>query len=117
MATSRKQSVGAIQRSLLQLRAQGGEHFFGEPALELSDILHIEDDGLGVINMLAADRLMQSPRLYSTFLLWLLSELFEQLPEVGDQPQPKLCFFFDEAHLLFADARRGFSRRSSRWCG
>ena len=96
-----KQSVGAIQRSLLQLRAQGGDYFFGEPALELADFIRTEGDGRGVVNILAADRLMQSPRLYSTFLLWLLSELFEALPEVGDQPKPKLAFFFDEAHLLF----------------
>jgi DNA helicase HerA-like ATPase len=99
-----KQSVGAIQRSLLQLRSQGGEHFFGEPALELEDFLKTDDSGRGIVNILAADRLMASPRLYATFLLWLLSELFEQLPEVGDQPKPKLCFFFDEAHLLFEDA-------------
>ena len=99
-----RQSVGAIQRSLLQLRAQGGEHFFGEPALEIADLLAHDEDGRGIVNVLAADRLMQSPRLYSTFLLWLLSELFEQLPEVGDLPKPKLCFFFDEAHLLFGDA-------------
>ena len=102
-----KQSVGAIQRSLLQLRAQGGEHFFGEPALELRDFLGTDDSGRGLVNVLAADRLMQSPRLYSTFLLWLLSELFEELPEVGDVPMPKLCFFFDEAHLLFDDAPKG----------
>ena len=99
-----KPSVGAIQRSLLQLRSQGGDHFFGEPALELDDFLALDDSGRGVVNILAADRLMASPRLYSTFLLWLLSELFEQLPEVGDQPKPRLCFFFDEAHLLFDDA-------------
>jgi DNA helicase HerA-like ATPase len=99
-----KPSVGAIQRSLLQLRAQGGDHFFGEPALELSDFLAVDDSGRGVVNLLAADKLMSSPRLYSTFLLWLLSELFEELPEIGDQPKPKLCFFFDEAHLLFTDA-------------
>ncbi|QIK79149.1 DUF853 family protein [Sphingomonas piscis] len=99
-----KQSVGAIQRSLLQLRSQGGDHFFGEPALDLSDFLKIDSEGRGIVNLLAADKLMASPRLYSTFLLWLLSELFEQLPEVGDLPQPKLCFFFDEAHLLFDDA-------------
>jgi len=102
-----RQSVGAIQRSLLQLRSQGGENFFGEPALELGDFLGVDDDGRGLVNILAADRLMQSPRLYSTFLLWLLSELFEELPEVGDQPRPKLCFFFDEAHLLFDDAPKG----------
>jgi len=99
-----KQSVGAIQRSLLQLRSQGGDHFFGEPALELQDFLHVDESARGAVNILAADKLMSSPRLYSTFLLWLLSELFEQLPEVGDQPLPKLCFFFDEAHLLFDDA-------------
>jgi DNA helicase HerA-like ATPase len=99
-----KPSVGAIQRSLLQLRAQGGDHFFGEPALDLEDFLKIDEAGKGVVNILAADKLMASPRLYSTFLLWLLSELFEQLPEVGDTDKPKLCFFFDEAHLLFDDA-------------
>ncbi|HEX4761419.1 MAG TPA: helicase HerA-like domain-containing protein [Sphingomicrobium sp.] len=99
-----KPSVGAIQRSLLQLRSQGGDHFFGEPALELSDFLKVDDRARGVVNILAADKLMASPRLYSTFLLWLLSELFEDLPEVGDQPVPKLCFFFDEAHLLFEEA-------------
>jgi len=99
-----KASVGTIQRSLLQLRSQGGDNFFGEPALELEDFLKVDAGGRGIVNILAADRLMASPRLYSTFLLWLLSELFEQLPEVGDQPVPKLCFFFDEAHLLFDDA-------------
>ena len=99
-----KQSVGAIQRSLLQLRAQGGDHFFGEPALELEDFLKLDENGRGIVNILAADRLMASPRLYSTFLLWLLSELYELLPEVGDTDQPKLAFFFDEAHLLFDDA-------------
>ena len=99
-----KPSVGAIQRSLLQLRAQGGDHFFGEPALELEDFLKLDEAGKGVVNILAADRLMASPRLYSTFLLWLLSELFELLPEVGDTDKPKLAFFFDEAHLLFDDA-------------
>jgi uncharacterized protein len=99
-----KPSVGAIQRSLLQLRAQGGDHFFGEPALELEDFMKLDEAGKGIVNILAADKLMASPRLYSTFLLWLLSELFEQLPEVGDVDKPKLCFFFDEAHLLFDDA-------------
>ena len=99
-----KMSVGAIQRSLLQLRSQGGDHFFGEPALSLEDFLKIDENGKGVVNILAADRLMASPRLYSTFLLWLLSELFETLPEIGDPPKPKLAFFFDEAHLLFEDA-------------
>ncbi|HEU0309867.1 MAG TPA: helicase HerA-like domain-containing protein [Sphingomicrobium sp.] len=99
-----KQSVGAIQRSLLQLRAQGGDHFFGEPALDLEDFLKLDEAGKGIVNILAADKLMASPRLYSTFLLWLLSELFELLPEVGDPDKPKLAFFFDEAHLLFDDA-------------
>jgi uncharacterized protein len=99
-----KPSVGAIQRSLLQLRAQGGDHFFGEPALDLEDWLKIDEAGKGIVNILAADKLMASPRLYSTFLLWLLSELFELLPEVGDSDKPKLVFFFDEAHLLFEDA-------------
>ncbi|GAA4028474.1 DUF853 domain-containing protein [Sphingomonas rosea] len=99
-----KPTIGAIQRNLLQLRSQGGDHFFGEPALALEDFLKIDESGRGVVNILAADKLMASPRLYSTFLLWLLSELFELLPEVGDQDQPKLCFFFDEAHLLFDDA-------------
>ena len=99
-----KQSVGSIQRSLLQLRSQGGEHFFGEPSLELEDFVKLDDSGRGVINILAADKLMSSPKLYSTFLLWLLSELFENFPEVGDPEKPKLVFFFDEAHLLFNDA-------------
>jgi uncharacterized protein len=99
-----KQSVGTIQRSLLQLRSQGGEHFFGEPALDIMDLIALDDSGRGVVNILAADKLMASPKLYSTFLLWLLSELFETLPEVGDPDKPKLCFFFDEAHLLFNDA-------------
>ena len=98
-----KQSVGSIQRALLQLRSQGGEHFFGEPALDLADFMGVDDKGRGIVNILAADKLMASPKLYSTFLLWLLSELFENLPEVGDPDQPKLCFFFDEAHLLFND--------------
>ncbi|MFC7536552.1 helicase HerA-like domain-containing protein [Sphingomonas sp. GCM10030256] len=102
-----KPSVGAIQRSLLQLRSQGGDLFFGEPALELEDFLKLDESGRGIVNVLAADRLMASPRLYATFLLWLLSELFETLPEVGDLPKPKLCFFFDEAHLLFEDAPEG----------
>ncbi len=99
-----KQSVGAIQRSLLQLRAQGGDHFFGEPALELEDFLKLDESGKGIVNILAAEKLLSSPRLYSTFLLWLLSELFELLPEIGDADKPKLAFFFDEAHLLFEDA-------------
>jgi len=99
-----KQSVGAIQRALLQLRSQGAEHFFGEPALDLDDFIAVDDKGRGVVNVLAADKLMASPQLYATFLLWLLSELFEALPEVGDPDKPKLCFFFDEAHLLFDNA-------------
>ena len=96
-------SVGAIQRGLLALEQQGGEQFFGEPALDLDDLMQTDADGQGVVNILAADKLMQSPALYSTFLLWLLSELFERLPEVGDPDKPKLVFFFDEAHLLFDD--------------
>ena len=99
-----KQSIGSIQRSLLQLRSQGGDHFFGEPALTMSDFITTDDKGRGVVNVLAADKLMASPRLYSTFLLWLMSELFEHLPEVGDPDKPVLCFFFDEAHLLFDNA-------------
>ncbi|HEX8623319.1 MAG TPA: helicase HerA-like domain-containing protein [Allosphingosinicella sp.] len=99
-----KASVGTIQRALLQLRSQGGDMFFGEPALDIDDFLIVDDGGRGNVNVLAADRLMASPKLYSTFLLWLLSELFEQLPEVGDPDKPKLVFFFDEAHLLFASA-------------
>ena len=98
-----KQSVGAIQRALLQLRSQGAANFFGEPALAMDDFLGTDDKGRGIVNVLAADKLMQSPKLYSTFLLWLLSELFEHLPEVGDPDKPVLCFFFDEAHLLFDD--------------
>lgn len=99
-----KQSVGTIQRSLLQLRSQGGDKFFGEPALDLDDFIACDENGRGIVNILAADKLMASPKLYSTFLLWLLSELFETLPEIGDPDKPKLCFFFDEAHLLFNDA-------------
>ena len=96
--------MGAIQRGLLLIESQGGEQFFGEPMLNLDDILQTDAQGHGVVNILAADRLMQSPRLYATFLLWMLSELFEQLPEIGDPEKPKLVFFFDEAHLLFKDA-------------
>ena len=99
-----KASIGAIQRRLLTLEKQGAKHFFGEPALELKDFLRQNEDGEGFINVLAADKLMQSPKLYATFLLWLLSELFEEMPEVGDLDRPKLIFFFDEAHLLFEDA-------------
>jgi len=96
-------SVGAIQRGLLQIEEQGGDKFFGEPMLDIADFMQTTD-GKGVLNILAADKLMNSPRLYATFLLWMLSELFEQLPEVGDLDKPKLVFFFDEAHLLFKDA-------------
>ena len=104
-------TVGAIQRQLLTLESQGGEHFFGEPALDINDMIAIEPDGRGRVNILAADRLMQAPRLYSTFLLWLLSELFEELPEVGDPDKPKLVFFFDEAHLLFNEAPKALIER------
>lgn len=99
-----KATVGTIQRQLLVLENQGAAKFFGEPALTLKDFMKTDRDGRGVVNILAADRLMQSPRLYATFLLWMLSELFEELPEAGDLPKPKLVFFFDEAHLLFDDA-------------
>ncbi len=97
-------SIGTIQRRLLVLENQGGAEFFGEPALDLTDLMQVGADGRGRINILAADKLMSSPRLYATFLLWVLSELFEELPEVGDPDKPKLVFFFDEAHLLFDDA-------------
>lgn len=99
-----RQSVGAIQRSLLVLEEQGGDAFFGEPALKIEDLMRTDRKGRGIINVLAADKLMMSPRLYATFLLWLLSELFEELPEVGDPDKPRLVFFFDEAHLLFDEA-------------
>ncbi len=101
-----KASVNAILRRLLMLEREGGEAFFGEPALQLQDFMRTSRDGRGMINILAADQLIMSPRLYSTFLLWLLSELFEELPELGDPEQPVLVFFFDEAHLLFNDAPR-----------
>lgn len=96
-------SLGAIQRALLRLEADGAEHFFAEPALQLEDLMRQELSGRGIINILSAERLILQPRLYSSFLLWLLSELFERLPEVGDPELPKLVFFFDEAHLLFND--------------
>jgi len=96
-------SIGAIQRSLLTLEHQGAEMFFGEPALNLDDLMQTAPGGLGVINILAADRLIQTPKIYATFLLWLIAELFEQLPEVGDPDKPRIVFFFDEAHLLFDD--------------
>jgi DNA helicase HerA-like ATPase len=99
-----KQTVGTIQRQLLVLENQGGARFFGEPALALKDFMRTDSDGRGMVNILVADKLMQNPQLYATFLLWMLSELFEQLPEAGDPPKPKLVFFFDEAHLLFNDA-------------
>ena len=99
-----KATVGTIQRQLLVLENQGGAKFFGEPALTLKDFMKTDSDGRGMVNILVADKLMQSPRLYATFLLWMLSELFEELPEAGDLPKPKLVFFFDEAHLLFNDA-------------
>ena len=97
-------TIGAVQRALLVLEQQGAANFFGEKALEISDLMRTNTDGRGVVSVLAADQLMQSPRLYATFLLWMLSELFEVLPEVGDPAKPKLVFFFDEAHLLFDDA-------------
>ena len=107
-------TVGTIQRQLLVLENQGGVKFFGEPALSLQDFMRTDRDGRGMINILVADKLMQNPRLYATFLLWMLSELFEQLPEAGDPPKPKLVFFFDEAHLLFNDAPKALM--ASRWC-
>src|SRR6187399_119651 len=97
-------TVGSVQRQLLVLENQGGAKFFGEPALELEDMMRTDRNGRGIINVLAADKLMENPRLYATFLLWLMSELFETLPEVGDLDKPKLVFFFDEAHLLFDEA-------------
>lgn len=103
-------SVGAIQRGLLQIETQGGEKFFGEPMLNIADFMQTVG-GKGVVNILAADKLMNSPRLYATFLLWMLSELFEQLPEIGDPEQPKLAFFFDEAHLLFNEAPKALVER------
>ena len=104
-------SIGAIQRGLLQIERQGGDRFFGEPALELTDFLRQDLSGRGIVNVLAADQLVLQPKLYSTFLLWLLSELFERLPEVGDLELPKLVFFFDEAHLLFDDATPALKQR------
>ncbi len=97
-------SIGAIQRGLLAIDEQGGDHFFGEPALNIADLIQTDEKGRGVINILAADKLMNAPKAYATLLFWLLSELFEELPEVGDPEKPKLVFFFDEAHLLFNDA-------------
>ncbi|MEP7101847.1 MAG: helicase HerA-like domain-containing protein, partial [Burkholderiales bacterium] len=103
-------SIGAIQRGILQIDSQGGDKFFGEPMLNIADFMQTVD-GKGVVNILAADQLMNAPRLYATFLLWMLSELFEQLPEVGDLDQPKLVFFFDEAHLLFNEAPKALVER------
>lgn len=99
-------SIGAIQRALLEIEQQGGGRFFGEPMLDIDDLMQTDARGRGMINVLAADRLMHAPKLYSTFLLWILSELFERLPEVGDPEKPRLVFFFDEAHLLFSEAPR-----------
>jgi DNA helicase HerA-like ATPase len=104
-------SIGAIQRQLLALEQQGGDRFFGEPALNLADFLQTDEHGRGVINLLSAERLIQSPRTYAAMLLWLLSELFEELPEVGDLEKPKLVFFFDEAHLLFTDIPRALQEK------
>ena len=106
-----KASVGAIQRNLLVIEEQGGAKFFGEPALDINDLMQADQKGRGVINILVADKLMQSPKVYATFLLWLLSERFEQLPEVGDPPKPKLVFFFDEAHLLFEDIPKALENK------
>ncbi len=104
-------TIGAIQRQLVVLEEQGGDKFFGEPALNIKDFMRTSRDGKGYVNIIAADKLINSPQLYATFLLWLMSELFEQLPEVGDQEKPKLVFFFDEAHLLFADAPPGLLQK------
>ena len=104
-------SIGAIQRNLLALADQGGEQFFGEPSLNILDFIQTDSKGQGYINLLAADKLMNTPKLYATFLLWMLSELFEQLPEVGDMEKPKLVFFFDEAHLLFANASEALQEK------
>ena len=100
-------TIGAIQRRLVVLEEQGGDKFFGEPALDIKDFMRTKPDGTGYMNVLAADKLINSPQLYATFLLWMMSELFETMPEVGDPEKPKMVFFFDEAHLLFADAPPG----------
>jgi uncharacterized protein len=104
-------SIGAIQRGLMQIETQGGDRFFGEPMLNIEDFMQTDASGHGLINVLAADKLMNSPRMYATFLLWMLSELFENLPEVGDLEKPKIVFFFDEAHLLFTDAPKALLER------
>jgi DNA helicase HerA-like ATPase len=106
-------SIGAIQRGLIAIQQQGGEKFFGEPALNLDDWMQTDSNGHGIVNILAADKLYQSPKLYATFLLWLLTSLFEHLPEAGDPEKPKLVFFFDEAHLLFADLPKVIARKVS----
>jgi uncharacterized protein len=105
------QTIGAIQRRLVVIDEQGGDKFFGEPALDIKDLMRTTQGGRGYMNILAADKLINSPMLYATFLLWLLSELFEELPEVGDPDKPKLVFFFDEAHLLFSDAPDGLLQK------
>jgi DNA helicase HerA-like ATPase len=104
-------TIGAIQRQLVVIEEQGGDNFFGEPALDIKDFMRTTRDGRGYVNIIAADKLINSPKLYATFLLWLLSELFQELPEVGDPDKPKLVFFFDEAHLLFADAPPGLLQK------
>src|SRR3954463_5238829 len=106
-----KATIGTIQRQLLVLENQGANKFFCEPALQLKDFIRTDRDGRGIINLLAADKLMENPRLYATFLLWLLSELFQELPEVGDLEKPKLVFFFDEAHLIFADIEKAVQEK------
>ena len=107
-------SAGAIQRRLLVLEEQGANNFFGEPALDIRDFMRTAPDGRGVINILAADKLMKTPRLYATFLLWMLAQLFDKLPEVGDADKPKLVFFFDEAHLLFSEAPKALLEQVER---
>ena len=110
------QSIGAIQRALLTLEDEGGNLFFGEPALDIADWFDWANDGRGVMNILECAELFQHPLLYGTFLLWMLSELYELLPEAGDLDKPKIAFFFDEAHLLFKDAPKALLERWSRWC-
>lgn len=104
-------SIGAIQRSLLRLEGQGADKFFGEPMLDVHDLVRCDEKGQGMVNVLAADKLMQSPRLYAVFLLWMLADLYQTLPEVGDLEKPKLVFFFDEAHLLFTDAPKALQEK------
>ncbi len=107
-------SAGAIQRRLLVLEEQGANHFFGEPALDIKDLIRTTSDGRGIVNLLAADKLMNTPRLYATFLLWMLAQLFDKLPEIGDPDKPKLVFFFDEAHLLFSEAPKALLEQVER---